>query len=185
LILTNDRWLDDHEGFPNAGNWHDRDASEPRQDEIEVAKERQHGNKRGPPSSPDEQPSMQTPKTNPHCVRREVDAEKLELHKGRLITHDLEIDATRPLTNKELWYQVELVAYKDKHCSGELQGSDTNLLIPAVTPPSTPSVNHNAMPTFTPTQSTRTKIKPQRRTDVYPDMPVVTELVVSALVIET
>ena len=104
-------------------------------------------------------------------------AEKLELYKGRLIARDIETNMTRPLTDDELRDQIEIISCKDKHCSAELQGReiDTNtILVPAVPPPSLPSPNENAMPTFTPTPSMRTVIKPLKRTNASPDVPVVT-----------
>jgi len=88
------------------------------------------------------------------------------------------------LTDQEIRDQIEVVPCKDKYCSGELQSEDTDLLIPALAPPSVPSVNRNAMPTFTPTQSMRTEVRPQRRTNVDSDLPVETGLVVSVVVLE-
>ena len=93
-------------------------------------------------------------------------------------------NATRPLTDQELRHQVEVVPCKDKHCSGELQSGDTDLLIPAVAPPSIPSVNRNAMPTFTPTLSMRTEVRLQKRTNFYSDLPVETGSVVFVDVLE-
>jgi hypothetical protein len=159
-------------------DWRNRYTSDPTQDEINAAEERQKGNKHSPPDSPDEQPPTQAPKTNPPPTRRGLGLEKLEFYEGRLIARDLETNATRPLTFEELRHEVEVVPCKDKDCSDEPHGGDTNLVIPAVAPPSAPSVNRNAMPTFSPPLSMRTEIRPQRRTNVHPNLPVVTELVV-------
>ena len=62
--------------------------------------------------------------------------------------------------------------------SFQLKIGDTDLIIPAVAPPSLPAVNHNAVPTFTPTKSMRTEIKSQRRTNAYPDLPAMTDMAV-------
>jgi len=184
VLLTTDPWYqEDHKDYPNAKGWSSRYASDPSDDEITAAKQRQTGNKRGPPGSPEEQPPAKQPETNPPKERRGAGLEKLELYEGHLIARDLETNATRPLTDQELRHQVEVLPCKDKHCSGELRGGDTDLLIPGVAPPSVPSVNHNAMPTLTATQRMRTEIRPQRRTNVYPDLPIVTGLGVPAAVL--
>lgn len=167
-----------HKDYPNAIDWRDRYNSDPTQDEVTAAEERQKGNKHSAPGSPDEQPPAQAPKTNSPPARRGLGLEKLELYEGRLIARNLETNATRPLTFEELRHEVEVVPCKDRHCSGEPHGSDKDLVIPAIAPPSAPSVNRNAMPTFDPTQSMRTEVRPQRRTNVYPDLPAVTKLVV-------
>jgi hypothetical protein len=122
----------------------------------------------------EEYPPDRSPTPNlPHLK----EAEKFELYEGSLYVRDVETNATRPLAEDEIRHQVEIISCKDKHCSAELQGHDIGdhaLLIPAVPPPSLPSSNENAVPTFTPTPSMRTEIRPLKRTNVSPDVPVVT-----------
>ena len=114
------------------------------------------------------------PTQRSHQVR---EVEKLELHEGRLIARDITTNVTRPLTDEEIRRRVEIVSCKDKQCSAELQGREmdaSDLLLPAIAPPSLPSVNDNAVPTFLPTQSIRTVARPLKRTNVLPDAPVMT-----------
>ena len=112
-----------------------------------------------------------------HSLSRPRESEKLELHEGRLIARDIATNATRPLTVDEIRHQIEIVSCKDKHCTAELHGRDIDantLLIPAISPPSLPSTNENTVPTFSPTPSMRTEIKPMKRTNVSPDAPTTT-----------
>jgi len=90
-------------------------------------------------------------------------------------TRDFVNNVTPPLTDDEIRNHIEIVSCNDKQCSNELRGRDTNaLIIPAVLPPSLPSVNHNALPTYSPIQSMRTEVKPRKRTNVFLDMPFAT-----------
>ena len=143
---------------------------------FDVAIARQKSDKRGPDGSPDGKPDKKKPKKQPPAQRRGADLEKLELYEGRPVARNLDTNATRPLTDEELRHQVEVVQCKNKQCSGELKIGDTDLIIPAVAPPSLPAVNHNAVPTFTPTKSMRTEIKSQRRTNASPDLPAMTDM---------
>ena len=143
---------------------------------FDAAIARQKSDKRGPDGSPDGKPDKKKPKKQPPAQRRGADLEKLELYEGRLVARNLDTNATRSLTDEELRYHVEVVQCKDKQCSSEVQISDTDLIIPAVAPPSLPAVNHNAVPTFTPTKSMRTEIKSQRRTNASPDLPAMTDM---------
>jgi hypothetical protein len=145
---------------------------------FDAAIARQKSDKRGPDGSPDGKPDKKKPKKQPPAQHRGADLEKLELYEGRLVARNLDTNATRPLTDEELRHQVEVVQCKDKQCSSEVQISDTDLIIPAVAPPSLPAVNHDAVPTFIPTKSMRTEVRSKKRTDVHPDLPAATDMAV-------
>lgn len=182
--MTNDKWYDNHLGYKNAKGWRERYAKPPKEDEVQAAKQRQadaNAGKHGPVGSPSEQPPPpKGPKKNPPSQRRA--AERLELAEGgRLIARDMETNATRLLTKNELEHEIEVINCKDRRCSDEIRGQalddDTELLIPAAVPPSVPTANKDAMPTFVPPAgSMRTEVRPQKRTDVRPDMPAATTL---------
>jgi hypothetical protein len=173
--LTDDKWYDDHERFTDATDDRLRYHEDPTPQEIQAANKLQAKlNRIGSRSSLEEPPPGNASLPDPSPPRG---AEKLELHKGRLIARDIETNAFCALTDDEIRHQVEIVSCKDKHCSAELQGRDINekdLLVPAVPPPSLLSVNRNAVPTFTSKQSMRTETRPRERTKVKPVMPVVT-----------
>lgn len=176
VLLINDPWYDDHSGYPNAKNWRKLYAADPPPNVLRDALSRQN------PSASSSTSSSTKRKTKTKGTRdnerRDAGLEKLELYEGRLVARNLETNATRPLTDQELKDQIEVVPCKDKQCSEELKRSDTDLLIPALAPPSLPAANLDAVPTFTPTKSMRTEVRSQRRTNVRPDLPAATDLAV-------
>lgn len=165
VLMTNDKWYDSHEGYPNAKLWRNRYASAPSRDEIEAAQNRQTSSSRHDQASK---------KNSPRAVG--AVAEGSQFDRGPLIARDLKINATRPLTDGGIRHQIEVVLCKDKECSAWLQGRDIDdaAVLPAILPSSAPSANHDAVPTPTPTKSMRTETKAQKRTNVFPDLPNVT-----------
>lgn len=173
--MADDKLYDEN---PKAQANRKRYASDPSRKEINAAN-RDHREifKRGIHNSSEEyslEDAPLAPTQNPPILRL---AERLELVKGRLVARNIGTNITRPLSEDEIRNQIEIVSCKDKYCSSELRGRDIGvdgIVIPAVPPSSLPSVNTNAAPTFTPTPSMRTEIKPLKRTSVSPDVPVMT-----------
>lgn len=179
-LLTDDPWYDDlHPDYPDAKDWRKLYASGPPDDVFKAALSK-YGS-RTPRKTFSKTSRKTSSKTSSKKGTRSNDRrgsglEKLELYEGRLVARNLETNNTRPLTDEEMDHQIEVVQCKDKQCSGELKISDTDLFIPMPAPPALPAINHDAVPTFTPTKSMRTEVRSQRRTNASPDLPAMTDM---------